>query len=66
MEFSNVSSRTKGLSILVVSIMSHGQLGLLCGKYSEGKDTSIAISSLIDQMGRVIPKPIPLVRVKLK
>ena len=57
---------SKGLSILVVSIMSHGRLGMLFGKNSDGKDTSIAISSLIDQMERVIPESIPLVSVKFK
>ena len=57
---------SKGLSILVVSIMSHGQLGLLCGKNSEGKDTRIEISKLIKQIGREIPEPIPVVSVKIK
>ena len=57
---------SKGLSVLVVSIMSHGRLGLLSGKNSEGKVTMIEISYLIDQMGEVIPASIPLVSVKLK
>ena len=57
---------SKGLSVLVVSIMSHGRLGLLSGKNSGGKVTMIEISCLIDQMGGVIPASIPLVSVKLK